>query len=46
MTLIVDELEIGIPAMGKKEQEDIRELLSLGLNVQMMTWNPCDNRGS
>jgi homocitrate synthase NifV len=34
-----DELEIGIPAMGLKEQEDIKELLSLGLNAQMMTWN-------
>jgi len=35
----VDELEIGIPAMGKREQEDIKELLSLGLDTQMMTWN-------
>jgi homocitrate synthase NifV len=34
-----DELEIGIPAMGTKEQEDIKELLSLGLNARMMTWN-------
>ncbi len=34
-----DELEIGIPAMGAKEQEDIKELLSLGLGVRMMTWN-------
>ncbi|MBU0631394.1 homocitrate synthase [bacterium] len=34
-----DELEIGIPAMGTKEQEDIKELLSLGLNTRMMTWN-------
>ena len=34
-----DELEIGIPAMGSKEQEDIKELLSLGLDVRMMTWN-------
>ena len=34
-----DELEIGIPAMGSKEQEDIKELLSLGLDAQMMTWN-------
>lgn len=34
-----DELEIGIPAMGKKEQEDIKELLNLGLNTRMMTWN-------
>lgn len=34
-----DELEIGIPAMGSKEQEDIKELLSLGLDVRMMSWN-------
>lgn len=34
-----DELEIGIPAMGKKEQEDIKELLALDLGVRMMTWN-------
>lgn len=34
-----DELEIGIPAMGSKEQEDIKELLSLGLDARMMTWN-------
>jgi len=34
-----DELEIGIPAMGKHEQEDIKTLLSLGLDAQMMTWN-------
>ncbi|MBU1659532.1 homocitrate synthase [bacterium] len=34
-----DELEIGIAAMGVKEQEDIKELLGLGLNARMMTWN-------
>ncbi|HHH37767.1 MAG TPA: homocitrate synthase, partial [Epsilonproteobacteria bacterium] len=34
-----DELEIGIPAMGKKEQEDIKALLALDLDVKMMTWN-------
>lgn len=34
-----DELEIGIAAMGLKEQEDIKELLALDLGVQMMTWN-------
>ncbi len=34
-----DELEIGIPAMGKREQEDIKEIVSLGLDVQLMTWN-------
>jgi len=35
----VDELEIGIPAMGKREQDDIKELLSLGFKNRMMTWN-------
>ncbi|HHH72340.1 MAG TPA: homocitrate synthase [Sulfuricurvum sp.] len=34
-----DELEIGIPAMGVREQDDIRELISLGLNARMMAWN-------
>ena len=35
----VDELEIGIPAMGKREQEDIKELLSLSTEKRMFTWN-------
>ena len=34
-----DELEIGIVAMGVKERDDIKELLSLGLKARMMTWN-------
>lgn len=34
-----DELEIGIPAMGKKEQSDIKEILSLNLPLQLMSWN-------
>lgn len=34
-----DELEIGIPVMGRCEKEDIKELLNLELDVQMMTWN-------
>lgn len=34
-----DELEIGIPAMGTREQDDIKELLALGLSARMMTWN-------
>lgn len=34
-----DELEIGIAAMGVKERDDIKTLLSLGLKARMMTWN-------
>lgn len=33
-----DELEIGIPAMGAKEREAIREILSLRLPVRQMGW--------
>ncbi len=33
-----DELEVGIPAMGQKEMEAIKEILSLGLNVREMGW--------
>ena len=34
-----DELEVGIPAMGDKEQEDLREILALNLPLQIMSWN-------
>jgi homocitrate synthase NifV len=34
-----DELEVGIPAMGKKEQEELKEILNLGLPLQIMSWN-------
>ncbi|MDR2081711.1 MAG: homocitrate synthase [Campylobacteraceae bacterium] len=34
-----DELEVGIPAMGKREQNDIKEILSLNLPIPVMTWN-------
>ena len=34
-----DELEVGIPAMGKKEQDDLKEILSLKLPIQIMSWN-------
>jgi homocitrate synthase NifV len=34
-----DELEIGIAAMGKSEQNDIKELLALNLPIAMMGWN-------
>lgn len=34
-----DELEVGIPAMGERECEDIREIVALDLPVRLMTWN-------
>lgn len=35
----VHELECGIPAMGKDEQESIRALVEMGLNARLITWN-------
>lgn len=35
----VDELEIGVPAMGPDELVTIKQLVSLRLPVRMMTWN-------
>lgn len=34
----VQELEIGIPAMGEEERDDIRSLTSLGLASEMLVW--------
>jgi homocitrate synthase NifV len=34
-----DELEVGIPAMGTKEQEELKEILALKLPIQIMSWN-------
>ena len=34
----VQELEIGIPAMGVEEREDIRAIASLGLDAQLVVW--------
>lgn len=34
-----DELEVGIPAMGKKEQDDLKEILNLNLPIRIMSWN-------
>ncbi|WP_455205915.1 homocitrate synthase [Kaarinaea lacus] len=36
--LNVPELEIGIPAMGDQEREDIQALASLGLDAQLLVW--------
>jgi len=35
----VGELECGIPAMGREEQEAIRALVDLGLSARLITWN-------
>lgn len=35
----VQELECGIPAMGKEEQESVKALVNLGLNARLITWN-------
>ncbi|MDB2405426.1 homocitrate synthase [Arcobacteraceae bacterium] len=34
-----DELEVGIPAMGSKEQDDLKEILALNLPIPIMSWN-------
>lgn len=35
----VQEIECGIPAMGKEEQEGVKALVDLGLNARLLTWN-------
>ncbi|MGK7887742.1 MAG: homocitrate synthase [Leptolyngbyaceae cyanobacterium] len=35
----VDELEVGIPAMGQEEAEAIRQMTQLGLQAQLTGWN-------
>ncbi len=35
----VPQIEAGIPAMGKDEQETIRAILNLGLRAQIVAWN-------
>ena len=35
----VGEIECGIPAMGKEEQDSIRTLVDLGLSARLITWN-------
>jgi homocitrate synthase NifV len=35
----VQEIECGIPAMGKDEQDSIRDLVELGLEARLITWN-------
>jgi len=38
-TIGVQELEIGIPAMGHEEAESIRIIANLGLNAKLLGWN-------
>src|SRR5579883_1427742 len=35
----VQELEVGIPAMGQEEAESIRAIANLGLKAQLLGWN-------
>ncbi len=35
----VQEIECGIPAMGKEEQASVRALVELGLKARLITWN-------
>ena len=35
----VGELECGIPAMGREEQDSIKGLVDLGLQARLITWN-------
>jgi len=35
----VQELEVGIPAMGQEEAESIRAIAQLGLNAKLLGWN-------
>jgi homocitrate synthase NifV len=34
----VPEMEVGIPAMGAEEQDDIRAVVELGLKARLITW--------
>jgi len=35
----VQEIECGIPAMGKEERDGVKTLVELGLNARLITWN-------
>ncbi|MEL6229860.1 MAG: homocitrate synthase [Cyanobacteria bacterium J06627_3] len=38
-TIGVQEMEVGIPAMGRDEAQAIRTMANLGLNAQLLGWN-------
>ncbi|MEL7509918.1 MAG: homocitrate synthase [Cyanobacteria bacterium J06554_1] len=38
-TIGVQEMEVGIPAMGRDEAQAIRTIANLGLNAQLLGWN-------
>ena len=38
-TIGVQELEVGIPAMGQEEAQAITAIANLGLNTQLLGWN-------
>ncbi|MDW7677687.1 MAG: homocitrate synthase [Bacillota bacterium] len=38
-SLGVDQIEVGIPAMGPEEQESIRQIAKMGLKASLMAWN-------
>ena len=38
-TIGVQEIEAGIPAMGKEEEETIKAIISMGLKAEISTWN-------
>jgi homocitrate synthase NifV len=35
----IHELECGIPAMGAEERDSIRDIVAMGLNSRLITWN-------
>lgn len=39
-----DELEVGIPIMGAKERDDLKEILALNLPIPIMSWNRATSR--
>jgi homocitrate synthase NifV len=40
----VREMEVGIPAMGAREREDIKAIAALGLKARLMVWSRLNER--